>query len=84
VSLRAWVETNIYSGGIADLSAFVDPIFTIASPNADQYQLFFSSGITNDIAGAVPEPSTWAMLLIGFAGVGFMTYGRRNQTALAA
>jgi len=30
---------------------------------------------------AVPEPSTWAMLLIGFAGVGFMAYRRRNQFA---
>ena len=23
-------------------------------------------------AGAVPEPSTWAMLLIGFAGIGYV------------
>jgi hypothetical protein len=23
-------------------------------------------------ASAVPEPSTWAMLLIGFAGIGFL------------
>ena len=28
---------------------------------------------------AVPEPSTWAMLLLGFAGVGFMAYRRRNR-----
>ncbi|MEH2492918.1 hypothetical protein V1280_008857 [Bradyrhizobium sp. AZCC 2230] len=35
--------------------------------------------------GAVPEPSTWAMLILGFCGVGFMTYRRRNQaTALTA
>jgi hypothetical protein len=26
----------------------------------------------------VPEPSTWAMLLIGFAGIGFITYRRKN------
>lgn len=26
--------------------------------------------------GAVPEPSTWAMLLIGFAGIGFAAYRR--------
>ena len=31
------------------------------------------------ITTAIPEPSTWAMLLIGFAGVGFMTYRRRLQ-----
>jgi hypothetical protein len=31
--------------------------------------------------GAVPEPATWAMMILGFAGVGFMAYRRRNQTA---
>ncbi|MDN3275966.1 PEPxxWA-CTERM sorting domain-containing protein [Frankia sp. RB7] len=30
---------------------------------------------------AVPEPSTWAMMILGFVGVGFMTYRRRNQTS---
>lgn len=30
---------------------------------------------------SVPEPSTWAMLILGFAGVGFMAYRRRNQGA---
>lgn len=33
---------------------------------------------------AVPEPSTWAMLILGFAGIGFMAYRRRNQVAAAA
>ena len=27
---------------------------------------------------AVPEPSTWAMLLIGFAGIGFGSYKRKH------
>jgi PEP-CTERM motif len=41
--------------------------------------------VTTDITGGVPEPSTWAMMILGFAGVGFMTYRRRNQNgALAA
>ena len=29
---------------------------------------------------AVPEPSTWAMMILGFAGIGFMAYRRRSQT----
>jgi hypothetical protein len=29
--------------------------------------------------GAVPEPSTWAMMILGFAGVGFLAYRRRGQ-----
>jgi hypothetical protein len=33
---------------------------------------------------AVPEPSTWAMLILGFAGVGFMAYGRKSKPALMA
>jgi hypothetical protein len=33
---------------------------------------------------AVPEPSTWAMLLLGFAGVGFMAYRRKLKPASLA
>lgn len=30
---------------------------------------------------AVPEPSTWAMMILGFAGIGFLAYRRKNATA---
>jgi hypothetical protein len=33
---------------------------------------------------AVPESSTWAMMIRGFAGVGLMAYRRRKSAALAA
>jgi hypothetical protein len=33
---------------------------------------------------AVPEPSTWAMMLLGFAGIGFMAYRRKAKPALMA
>lgn len=33
---------------------------------------------------SVPEPSTWAMMILGFAGVGFMAYRRRSSAMLAA
>jgi hypothetical protein len=36
------------------------------------------------VAPAVPEPSTWAMLLIGFAGIGFMAYRRKSKPTLVA
>ncbi len=32
----------------------------------------------------VPEPSTWAMLLLGFAGLGLMAYRRKSKPALMA
>jgi hypothetical protein len=34
------------------------------------------------VTSAVPEPSTWAMLLLGFAGIGFMAYRRKSKPAL--
>jgi hypothetical protein len=36
-----------------------------------------------DLAGAVPEPATWAMLLLGFAGLGYAAFRRnvKNQSA---
>ena len=33
---------------------------------------------------AVPEPSTWAMMILGFAGLGFMAYRRKSKPALMA
>jgi len=30
---------------------------------------------------AVPEPSTWAMIILGFAGIGFMAYRRKDKQA---
>jgi PEP-CTERM motif len=29
--------------------------------------------------GDVPEPSTWAMMILGFAGVRFMAYRRKSK-----
>jgi hypothetical protein len=37
-----------------------------------------------DVLTAVPEPSTWAMMILGFAGVGFIAYRRRKVLPLAA
>jgi len=35
--------------------------------------------LDNVSVAAVPEPSTWAMMLLGFMGVGFLAYRRRAK-----
>jgi hypothetical protein len=35
-----------------------------------------NDAIQGQISG-VPEPSTWAMMILGFSGVGFMAYRRK-------
>jgi hypothetical protein len=37
--------------------------------------------MTLEPVAGVPEPSTWAMLLLGFAGIGFMAYRRSRKVA---
>jgi hypothetical protein len=40
-------------------------------------------GVTYSEVPAVPEPSTWAMMLLGFAGLGSMAYRRWSRAALS-
>jgi hypothetical protein len=40
-------------------------------------------GITVDAVAAVPEPATWAMMLLGFCGVGFMLRKSRRLQVVA-
>jgi hypothetical protein len=44
-----------------------------------------SSGtIVATLAPAVPEPSTWAMMILGFCGLGFMVYRlKQNGSAFS-
>jgi PEP-CTERM motif len=46
---------------------------------------FYTAADGNTIGFAtVPEPSTWAMMLLGFAGLGFLSYRKVRQGTLAA
>jgi hypothetical protein len=72
------------SSSAESVYANLDPMFSISDP---LYTIALSDGFGNGIAGGVPEPSTWAMMLLGFSGVGFMAYRRKSGqpgTALAA
>jgi hypothetical protein len=38
--------------------------------------------VDNISIAAVPEPSTWAMMILGFCGLGFMAYRRKSQASV--
>jgi hypothetical protein len=46
--------------------------------------LFAGEGTANFTVSAVPEPSTWLMIILGFAGIGFMAYRRKSKPAVMA
>jgi uncharacterized protein (TIGR03118 family) len=61
--------------------------FGSGGANGDPNTLFFTDGINAEQDGlfgsisAVPEPSTWAMMLLGFACVGIITCRRKAKPA---
>jgi hypothetical protein len=79
---------HVYSTSAAQGQAFAgSPAGTFVAfedlrfPNSDfnYFDQTFVFTTANSVVGAVPEPSTWAMLLVGFFGIGFMAYGRSNR-----
>lgn len=66
-----------YSGGnLTTAGASIDPVFLLPAG----YSIELSQGVGNS---ATPEPSTWAMMLIGFAGLGFVGYRVSRRTTIA-
>jgi hypothetical protein len=69
-------ERDVYNVRIFDISSQLLYSGTIDGSAA------LGGPTTVDFTAAVPEPTTWAMMILGFAGVGFMAYRRRNENAL--
>jgi PEP-CTERM motif len=73
-----WSEN--YSGDTHPLIALdANWIWSSTDPSGEA---FFSTKINPNSFGT-PEPSTWAMMILGFLGIGAMTY-RRRKSALSA
>jgi hypothetical protein len=81
--------------GVGDFTVdeVLQPGWTQTGPASGFYSLaivdsnssFTGLDFGNRLAPTVPEPSTWAMMILGFCGVGFMAYRKRkNGLALAA
>jgi hypothetical protein len=60
---------------------FVDPSFA----DADLYSIVLSEGVANALPGAsaVPEPSTWAMMVLGLAGFAGLRRHRGRKSEVA-
>jgi hypothetical protein len=75
-------------------TVFNSLLLPTSPPNVADFNLTdfaVSNGSSLDLEGtlinitAVPEPSTWAMMILGFVGIGFMAYRwKQNGSALSA
>lgn len=72
------------SGKIGDEIAFQKPTRGCNPENVGLWSHRSDKGqdAMTQLSDAAPEPATWAMFLIGFAGIGFMMRGARRKDAL--
>jgi hypothetical protein len=75
-------QLNI-SGGIISVRLLSDPV---GHSYVNGYINIGDGGLTGRTAfvpqiAAVPEPSSWAMMILGFAGVGLLAWRRRSRAA---
>lgn len=63
-----------------DFVGIKDPGISYAILSGPSSDYVFIDNVTG--VSAVPEPSTWAMMLIGFCGLGFLAGRHRNRSAL--
>jgi hypothetical protein len=77
VMLETWVNINYICSNVeCDILRRPDPDFLEFYGPAPSLEEAFFPGI--------PEPSSWALMIIGFAGIGFMAYRRKSKPAWMA
>lgn len=59
----------------------VNPVLGITSGQLDD---FTANNVVGTFSGAVPEPGTWALMILGFGGAGAMLRSRRRSNLLTA
>ena len=83
-------RVNVVQTPGAGPNGVVDYITDFTFSQSYKYYLFGASDVAvlsgNDdqeltAVAAIPEPSTWAMMILGFFGVGFMAYRRKSTTS---
>jgi hypothetical protein len=78
VTLAPFGSTAVTANGINDSGNVVGFYVNAAGATIGFDSTRFGSTLT------IPEPSTWAMMLLGFAGLGFLAYRKVRTGPLAA
>jgi hypothetical protein len=78
---------DLWSNGLVPGSTVADYGLSFATPIPEtdpSYTVSAAQYIAGGVTVAVPEPSTWAMMMLGFAGLGFARYRRSRKAAAIA
>jgi hypothetical protein len=83
------IVPDLYVSGnpLSDTSTYLDKTFASLGVTPGTYVYSWGTGADVDtftVQIGVPEPSTWAMLLIGVGGLGYSAYRRRAGVVVKA
>ena len=89
LALVSGQPTPIPGGDATIFGTMTNGLWTFTDPSLDIVSITLSEGTAissnsfevAEILTSVPEPSTWAMMLLGFAGLGFVSYSQRRKLA---
>jgi PEP-CTERM motif len=56
-------------------------LISLMGASGEQYVGLDNVDLEQTSVGGVPEPSTWAMIILGFCGLGFVAYRRKQNGA---
>jgi hypothetical protein len=76
--LDFYVQLSAGTSGSGSITV-LDPLSFNLDPGTS-----FTADAPGFLTAAVPEPSTWTMMILGFTGLGFMAYRRKLKPALMA
>jgi hypothetical protein len=78
-SFSGWLPVNLTftANSTSELLSFL----AVGTPSGNLPPFALLDGVS---LTAVPEPSTWAMMLLGFGGLGYAAYRRRRTAAAIA
>jgi hypothetical protein len=68
---------NFYTSSVGNIEEF------LGDGTQTAFDIELSPSVDGSITVATPEPSTWAMMLMGFAGVAYAGWKRRRTNRLA-
>jgi PEP-CTERM motif len=73
-TVNGWIST-FFNNAVA--SGNTSPAEELYSTSSPLHQSFVDG--QPSLTTGVPEPSTWAMMILGFCGVGFLAYRRKSK-----
>jgi hypothetical protein len=77
-SIGGGVVVDLFDNGVSPTTGVNYGGYGVVVANSDKALNYVGGGVVT------PEPSTWAMMILGFCGLGFMAYRRKDKLALNA